>query len=192
MNKRAFYNSLRMNWLLDSEIEVDQWQVADYRTIDTNALFAQLALYGFNLSKDSFAAFAEEADTPEEFTDSLIEEAPLKSDQQDFIYLVIFELWRRLLPERLCLSIFCDELDHIIFNYDQNHLDDPEMIEDMLSNFLLVLEENSDEGVEPQIIPSLSDCSANDIENFLIDFIQDQIEHRNIDYASELIEGFAP
>lgn len=192
MNKRALYNSLRMNWLLDPQIEVDQWQVADYRTIGTEDLFAQLKPYGFSLNKESFSAFAEDEDSPEDFTDSLVDDSPLKPDQQDFIYLVVFELWRRLLPEKLCLSVFCDELDHIIFNYDQNKLDDPEAIEDMLSNLLLVLEENSDEGVEPQdAFSTLSEHCANDVENFLVDFIQDQIESKNEDYASELIEDFA-
>lgn len=193
MNKRALYNSLRMNWLLDPQIEVDQWQVADYRTISTQDLFAQLEPYGFNLTKDTFSAFAEEEDCPEDLADSLVHDTSLKPDQQDFIYLVVFELWRRLLPEKLCLSVFCDELDHIIFNYDQHKLEDPEAIEDMLSNLLLVLEENSDEGVEPQdAFATLSEHCANDIENFLVDFIQDQIDHKNQDYASELIEDFAP
>lgn len=192
MNRRALFNSLRMNWLLDPKTDVEQWQVADYRSIDTNDLFSQLKPYGFDLNKDTFSAAADEVDTPEELTDALVNDAPLKQDQQDFIYLVVFELWRRLLPERLCLSVFCDELDHILFNYDQGKLDDPDAVEDMLSNLLMILEENTDEGVEPQdAFTTLSDCCANDIENFLVDFIQDQIEMGNNAYASELIEDFA-
>lgn len=192
MNKRALYNSLRMNWLLDPEIDVDQWQVADYRSISTDELFVQLRPYGFDLDKESFIALAEEQDSPEDFADSLVHDAELKPDQNDFIYLVVFELWRRLIPERLSLSIFCDELDNVIFSHDQGTISDPEVVEDLLSNLLMVLEENTDEGVDPKdAFVTLSDYCANDIENFLIDFIQDQIEHKNLVYAAELIEDFA-
>lgn len=192
MNKRALYNSLRMNWLLDPGIDVEQWQIADYRAISTEELFAQLKSYGYDLDKETFVALAEEEDSPEDFTDSIIHDSQLKPDQADFVYLVIFELWRRLIPERLSLSIFCDELDHVIFEYDQRRLTNAEIVEDLLSNLLMVLEENTDEGVDPKdAFETLSDYCANDIENFLIDFIQDQIENKNLTYASELIEDFA-
>lgn len=193
MNKRALYNSLRMNWLLDPSDDIPAWQVADYRSIATKDLFSQLSPYGIEFDEHSFEAFAEEEDSPEELTEALIGDASLTPEQHDFIYLLVFELWRRLLPEHLSLSIFCDEADHLIFEYDQGNIRDLETIEDMLSNLLMLLEDSTDEGVDPhEAFASLSDACANDVENFILDFIHDQIDAKNKSYAAELIENFAP
>ena len=129
--------------------------------------------------------------TPEELTDELLAETKMDPKAQDQIYLLIFELWRRLLPEKPCLSVFCNELDHQIHQYDKGHSDRVESIQDALANLQVILDENTDEGANPvSVFDSISACCANDIESFLYDFIAEQIDNLNYSYASELLDGF--
>ncbi|MEI8365171.1 MAG: hypothetical protein WCF65_02025 [Parachlamydiaceae bacterium] len=191
INRRALYNSLRMNWILQPTAEVEAWQVEDYRAMPTDGLFERLEDRHIRLDKSSFAAFADAVDTPEELTDTLVGEMPEDMRSYDQIYLVVFELWRRLLPEKTCLSIFCDELDHQISLYDQGHISLVESIEDALANLRVILDENTDEGADPHdAFDCINGGCANDIETFLHDFISEQIDNSNELYASELIEGF--
>src|SRR5438128_2674617 len=114
IERRALYNSLRLNWLQDPAISVEPWQVEDYRSFSIEKIFEQLKQKNIHLNKASFVALAENADTPEDLTDDLLADSDLDAAAQDYIYLHIFELWRTLIPEKTCLSIFCDELDHQI------------------------------------------------------------------------------
>ncbi len=53
--------------------------------------------------------------------------------------------------ERLCLSVFCDELDHQINLYDSGEIERPEAIPDVLANLQEVLDENTDRVVIPRM-----------------------------------------
>jgi len=56
-----------------------------------------------------------------------------------------------------------------------------------------VLNENTDEGEQPQaIFQTLCLYCAHDIETFLYDYISDQIDTGNVFYAAELLEDFYP
>lgn len=192
MNRRALYNSLRMNWVLDPTLEVQAWQVEDYRAMPTDQLFERLEDRDIRLDKTSFAAFADTVDNPEDLTEALLHDSSDEMEVQDQIYLIIFELWRRLLPEKPCLSILCDELDHQIHLYDQGQLTTGEEIADTLANLQVILDENTDEGADPH---EAFDCinlgCANDVESFLHDFISEKIDNCNYSYATELLEGFS-
>ncbi len=192
LERHALYNSLRMNWLRDPTLSVEPWQVENYRALPLEILFERLNLQDIALDKTSFLSVAEEFDTPEEMTDSLLENLLADPMAQDQVYLVIFELWRRLVPEKLCLSIFCDELDEQIFRYDTGQLENLEAIEDVLANLGVILDENADNGSDPlDVFETICSGCANDVETFLYDFIAEQVEERNDLYASELLDKFS-
>lgn len=191
IQKRPLYNSLRMNWLIDPTLEVEAWQVENYREMSLPLLFSRLKQFGLEFDKESFCLLAEEYETPESLTESLLENQDLDAKEEDRIYLIIFELWRRLETDKPCLSVFCDELDHQIFLYDQGKTDNAENLQDVLANLQVILDESSDAGGDPlEIMESVNTGCANDIDTFLYDFISEQIDNGNYSYALELIDGF--
>jgi hypothetical protein len=191
--KKALYNLLRMNWLNDPSIQVEAWQVEDYRSLPMQMLSKQLEARGILLDEGSFYAYAEDAESPEELAEILLEGLMLEPMEQDHIYLLLFELWRRLLPEKLCLPIFCDELDHQIFLYDQGNPSAAESIQDAIANLQVILDESTDSGIKPtEIFEVVSLGCANNLETFLYDYIAEQIDSENIAYAAELADGLGP
>ncbi len=189
---RALYNSLRMNWLLDPNVSIQPWQVEDYRSMPLEALFARLKLQDFDLNRSSFVSLADQFDTPEDLTNGLLADSDADEMTHDQVYLLVFELWRRLLPEKPCLSVFCDELDHQIHLYDSGRIENPEGIQDALANLQVVLDENTDAGNDPvDVFESICGGCANDVESFLYDYIAEQIEESNEFYAAELLDDFA-
>lgn len=192
INRRALYNSLRMNWVLDPTLEVKAWQVEDYRTMPLDQLFERLEDKDIRLDKNSLAGFADTVDDPEELTEALLPDSAQDMELQDQVYLIIFELWRRLLPEKSCLSILCDEIDHQIHQYDQGLANSGEAIADTLVNLQVLLDDNTDEGADPhEVFDCINSGCANDIESFLHDFISEKIDECNYSYATELLEGFS-
>lgn len=192
LERRALYNSLRMNWLNNPTASVEPWQVEDYRAQSTDALLKRLNNYDISIDRMGFAALAEDLDSPEELTDAIIPDSEEDPQIQDQVYLLVFELWRRIVPEKQSLSIFCDELDHQIFMYDQGDAAAIEGIQDILASLVTLLDDNTDEGSDPkEVFETICMGCANDIENFLYDFIAEQIDSRNDLYASELLDDFS-
>lgn len=192
IERRALYNSLRISWKQDSSLAVEPWQVEDYRALTLDQIFNRLALQEIQFDRHNFVHFAEEFDSPEDLTDQLLADADVDGATMDQIYLLIFELWRRLVPEKPSLSIFCDELDHQIDLYDSDPIAHQESIQDALANLSIVLEENTDEGVDPKVaFETISLACANDLESFLYDFTAEQIDNGDDAYASELIDDFS-
>lgn len=187
---KALYSLLRSNWLKDQTIKVEPWQVEDYRALPMENLFERLKKLGFSLSEQTFALYAEKCESPEELLDFLWgEESDFKT--YDAAYLLIFELWRRLLPDKRALSIFCDDLDARITSYHENPAETEEAIQDILQELEDILDQNVDLGEDPkEVFASLEAYCAYDIESFIYDYIVDQIELNNEIYASELLEGF--
>ncbi len=191
IDRRALFNSLRINWLADPSTRVLPWQVEDYRALSLEDIFARLEKKEIHLDKISFSALAEEADSPEELCEVLLADFNLKPAERDQVYLLIFELWRRFINEKPCLSIFCDELDHQIFVYDHGQVTRIEDIQDSLANLEVILDENTDEGADPvKVFETVSKCCANNLETFLYDYIAEQIDNHNFSYAADLLEGF--
>lgn len=192
VERRALFNSLRQSFMLDQNLAVEPWQVEDYRSMTLDAVFNRLNLQDIRLDKSSFTTLAEEFDTPEELTEHLLGALDVDDMTTDQVYLLVFELWRRLVPEKPSLTIFCDELDNQIHLYDSGLATNPEAIQDAMANLKVLLDENVDEGCDPlEVFDTISAGCANDIENFLYDFIAEQIDAKNISYASELLDAFA-
>ncbi len=189
--RKVLYNLLRSNWLLDPELDVAYWQVEDYRSLPFETLFDRLAKQNIQLDRQSFIAHAENYSSPEDLTEDLTDESDDSIEEQDQVYLQIFELWRRLVSAKLCLSIFCDELDYQINLYDSGEMENIEGLQKALANLQDILDENIDQGIAAEdAFTSVADCCAVNIEDFIYDFTADQIDAGNDNYAFELIEGF--
>lgn len=192
IKRRALYNLLRMNWLMTPSLKVKPWQVEDYRALTTENLLSRLADHNIVLDKPRFQLFAENVDSPEDFTDELLDSTDLDNENQDLVFLLVFELWRRFIPEKKCLSIFLDELDYQIFLYDNGQTKNLEVVQDCLEELSLILDENIDSGINPKsIFETISSACANDLESFLYDFISQQIDSENYFYARELLDDFS-
>jgi hypothetical protein len=188
---RAIYNSLRMHWLADQSLRVENWQVEDYRILPIEALFSRLQTFNIQLDRTSFNAFADEIDSPEELTDALINNPDESPTIRDQIYLLVFELWRRLVPQKPSLTIFCDELDHQILLYEAS-LENTESIQDALANLQNILDDSVDTGMDPiDAFETISIQCANDLESFLYAFIADRFDEENDSFAEDLIEAFS-
>ena len=119
---KAIYNLLRLNAQETSGADVEPWALENLRDISLDALFQRLSVWGISLDKNSFISFAAECDTPEDLAE-LLQEESVSPKQHDQVYLLIFELWRRFLPEKQSLSIFCDDLEGFIYDYITELLD---------------------------------------------------------------------
>jgi hypothetical protein len=191
VEKRGLYNSLRLHWKLDSNLDVEPWQVEDYRKLPLDELFKRLEDVGIKLDRTSFHAYAAECDSPEELYDTLVVNHEEDTLLQDKIFLVLFELFRRLESEKKSLSIFCDELDYQIEAYDEGKLNNVESLEDAIETLEQILDENIDSGVDPkEVFQFVSNCCANDIENFMYDYTSEQIDAENFSYAQDLLDDF--
>lgn len=190
LHTKALYNLLKYNHLEDPSLYCEKWQIEDLRDCDLDELFKKLEKNGMFLDKSHFILYGQDCDSPEELSDCLLVDNQ-STMVRDKIYLVLFELWRRLLPEKPSLSVFCDELDYRIHLYDKGELETDELIQDCVANLLDILDENIDEGSDPkEVFLSISKYSAHDLESFLYDYIADQIDADNDTYASDLIESF--
>jgi hypothetical protein len=188
---KALFNLLRINWLEDRKSEVKKWQVEDLRELGIGELFSRLQKLGLILDEEGFYLYAENCSSPEELVDFVwIESEDLEGHDQ--AYLLLFELWRRLLPGKLCLSIFCDELDQLIDLYDKGELGD----EQLLQQALLILEDILDDAYDEEgndakkTFEEVASYCAHGLEQFIFDYISDQIVDKNETYASELIDAF--
>jgi hypothetical protein len=187
---RSLYNLLRARWIEDPTLQVQPWQVEDYRCFSTEDLFARLHTLGLPLDKERLLLYAETCDSPEELTDCLwLDDASPEGFEQ--AYLLLFELWRRLLPHNRPLSVFCDELDRLIDLYDAGAQEDEEPLQGMLAELEDILDAQTDQGENPkELFQIVTSYCAHDLEEFLADYIADQIEAGEEVYASELIDGF--
>lgn len=193
IGRRALYNLIRMNWINDPTTPYERWQVEDYRSLSDSQLFHLLQGLGIPWDSEAFLLYAQSVESPEELTDLLLKDADLEPAEQDRIYLVLFEIWRRLLPDRMSLSLFSDELDHQIFMYDKGDVSTAESIQDAIANLQDLMDDHVDEGEShQQIFQLISEACANDLESFLYDYIAEQIDNDDSGYAAELVEGLDP
>lgn len=188
---RALFNLLRLNWLEDPTLPVEKWQVEDLRSLPIQNLFERLEKLGITLDKRIFLEYVGSSSSPEELVQTLwVDEDDLNG--MDQAYLLLFELWRRLIPEKVTLSIFCDELDQLIALHDSGQLQNEELLEDALQDLERLLEENVDQGADAhEIFQEFNDHSAHDLESFICDYALEQVEKGELTYASELVDGFS-
>jgi hypothetical protein len=190
IERKALYNLIRMQWVQDPDPRIEPWQIENLRDLSPDEIFRRLKEKEIVLDKHSFLTYAEPHPAPEDLTDSLIGGRDISPEEADAIYLLIFELWRRYLPEKQSLSVFADHLDHLIWAYDAGTISDTTELQDDVATLMQTLEENTDEGNDPiDVFETISCHLANDLESFIYDYISDQIEQGDYNYASELIDG---
>ncbi len=192
LQTKALYNLLRLNHAEDPSLPCESWQIEDLRSVSLEALFERLKEAGLSLDGASFHGFAEECDSPESLAELLLVDLE-EPESYDPLYLVLFELWRRLLPEKQSLSLFCDELDHQIWLFDAGQLESDEPVQDALANLIEILEEHVDAGAKPvETFATIGSYCAQDLFSFLVDYISELLDGGNELYASELIDHFFP
>ncbi len=191
LQRKALYNLIQLNLprIESGELKIsdlEHWQVTNYREKSTEELFQQLKYLGIHLGSDQFEAYGRHFEAPEEMVEEIAKERPpLEKDQ---IYLLLFEMWRRIFPEKRTISIFCDELDNQMMAFD---LQRPNQIADSLAYLQQLLDEHVDQGLDPkQSLQLVQMHCANDLESFLFDYILSEIEEKNKSYASEVLDGF--
>lgn len=199
LQKRASYNLvlLHLDELLEEEnagspFHLDPWQKQNYRLYTIDQLFHDLSLLGISFDKDTFIKAADYFDTPEELADSFVQswENPLAKDHA---YLLLFELWRRISPEKKTLSIIGDELDHLIMLYDNKQLIHLNLLDDEIALLIKVLNDNVDNGLTPiNAFEIVQSYTATDLEDFFYIYIWDLINEKNIKYGEELLENLYP
>lgn len=182
-NGRGFYNTLKFS----SSKQAESWQIEDLTKLDIPTLFMRLKKLGIELSQESFLQFVNQTEGPEELADVLSEEEDPKL--YEMIYLLVFELWKRLAKDKETLSIFCDRLDQLIFSYE----DQAEVVDDlvnMLTELKKIFESLNVQGL------SYKDCyghiasfMAQDLESFIYDFISDLIASGEDTKAFDLLFG---
>ena len=191
MQAKALYNLLRYSWRANPALKIEPWQVENLRDVSSATLFSRLERFEIYLDEERFLSYAQETNSPEELIEFLwIKEEKNLSDF-DQTYLLLFELWRRFLPDQQSISLFCDELDHRIALYDAKEELSEALLLESLVELENILDENVDHGEDPQeVFGVVSSYCAHDLESFLYDYIIEQISADNVLCASELIEAF--
>ena len=162
LQTKALYNLLRLNAKEDPTIQVEPWALENLRDASLEELWEKLATLKISLNPAHFKEFAKECDSPEMLTDLLLDET--QEERYDELYLIVFELWRRFFPEKISLSVFCDELDFQIDRYDRGEMENDEPIQDGLANLSEILEEHVDlKMAPPEAFAALSEYFATDL-----------------------------
>jgi hypothetical protein len=186
---RAFYNLLQMDLCKEAVCKVADWQILDYRSLNTSELLLRLKQEDVLLDLDSFHLYADKCDSPEEIAEVLVGDQD-NEERLEKAYLIIFELWRRYCKEKESLSVFADELDYQIFLYEQG-AENQETLQQMLSEGENILYENTKEGENPRkVFDAVSCFLAHNLEEFIYDFAADEMDEDNYLYASDIIDGF--
>ncbi len=193
LHRKALYNLLKYNFYEDPSAfeDIEGWQVEDLSGLSINDLFSKLQTLGYSISQQQFIEVAGSCENPEELASFWV-----KSDKEkdyDQLFLIVFEIWKKLLFEKQTFCMFCDDLDYLIYLYDTDKLESDEGLQDKLALLLQLLDEHVESGMEPKEVFAhfLSYC-AHDMEMFIFDYSSQQLEVDNVIYAKELCEGFFP
>jgi hypothetical protein len=188
---RSLYNLLQMNLKSHPSLEVEAWQVEDYRALSEEALFERLEELDIFINRDNFLLYVEECDSPEDLADCLY--LGENYERHEKVFLAVFELWRKLVPHKQSLSIFVDEFDHLIQRYEEGDIECEEDLETSIESFQTILDDHVDEGGKAREgYHFFSAYSCHDLEIFMFEYIAHQIDIEDRLYANELLDGFYP
>ena len=174
LETKALYNSLRMLGTDRPVSKQDSWKRKDYRGVVLQNLFEELKRLGIKGNTALFYQWKDYCETPEELVDFLSGDQEIDDETRDHIYLLIFELWRRLVPEKRCLSIVADEIDYIIYAFDSSQGVDDEAVEKAIDEWVRILNRLHDEGFTGKdALRAIEPYFAHDVPEFIIDFLLD-------------------
>lgn len=185
IEKKAYYTLLWMTQDSLPEGEVESWQIEDLRGISSKELFERLSLENAAWNEEWFYKTSQNFRSPEDLFISIYGQydEPMPEDK---VFLLFFELWRRLFPEKKTLSIFAEDLDRLIISYDSGGLDDIYPLEAHVEELFRQLKFLSDRLNDPMgVFEHTSAFLANDLEGFLYDFLQYRIDVEEYEKAEE-------
>lgn len=185
---RAYYNLLYLQNLRGFEVNAMEWEYLDYRALDDRELFDRIQRLHYAFDKDSFIEYCQDFDSPEELIYSL---ETGDSELKNKLYLLLFELWRRFLPQKKSISIFADELDRKIAAYESNK-DGVELLL-ALEEVVEILESNTltEEPLEA-IFERFCLYVAHDLESVVYTYIDSKLKSSDEDYSIDLLDHFLP
>lgn len=167
----------------------ESWKRINYRDLKISELFNALKDLGVTIDPDSFLQAAEQYDSPEDLVEGLLS----GNSDEDFIqkiYLLMFEIWRRLCKNKQSLSIFCDELDYQ-FGLFENEGSNSEVLQEMIEELEDILDMSVDDGEDPQkTFQLVSAYLAHNLEDFIYQYASYLIDEGNTTAASELVGAF--
>jgi hypothetical protein len=189
IGRKTLFNLLKLE-PNESLKEIESWKVEDYRQWSLEKLFTALKGVGWPLDKSTFIAYSECVQSVQELLELLIGEEEFSEKEEDRLFLIVFELWRRLAAHEANLEIICDEIDYLITNYEDGEQVDHKIELMMTRCDRLIREQTKNEKESCLIFRAICDHCAHDFEAFLYDFISDQLEAGAYDYAEELYKRF--
>ncbi|MCH9621844.1 MAG: hypothetical protein S4CHLAM20_12720 [Chlamydiia bacterium] len=182
---RAYYNLLWLERGRGKLIPAEEWEYLDYREIETSVLFKMMHQYEIVFDTESFIEYCDELDSPEDFPETL----QLNEEDKRKVYLIAFELWRRLLPKE-SISVFCDELDYTIASYEKDKNSNRLLF--LLQKMRDILDQNVAFDEDPQVIfKRLCLYVAHDLENVIYTYINSQLGESQDPYV-DLLDSFMP
>lgn len=185
LSRKALLNALHAQ-AIEYPQGVPAFICEDYRKWSSSQLFETLKKRGWVLDRLSFVAYADSCESVEELLDLLCAEEEMDSDEEDALFLVLFELWRRFAGRSQSPQIICDELDYQIQAYDEDQQVD-DKIEAALSHLAQFIQHETHSQKEAkELFGLLNGMCAQDLEIFLFDFISDQAQAGAFQYAKEL------
>lgn len=189
---KAYYNYLRLKASLDpkSREQLVDWQIEDLELRSNEELFEKLRAHGLFLDEHAFLDLSESCDTPEEMAATLaVEKSEAAGDQ---IFLILFELWSRLLPERESLSLFADHLERLMLAYARGEGGARPALQDKFVELEKILDQYVDEGMtKREALIWIQSFVSIELDEFLYSFILDEIESHDLEEASDQLEGVA-
>lgn len=189
LETKALYNTLAMLHQNEQVPKGDLWKVQDMRTCSLEALFGELRRLRVNFDQKQFYHWAAACETPEELLELVLGEEEEKSEQADHIYLILFELWRRLAPEKRSLSIIADDIDHCIDAFDREEEVEDAQVESLLSEWGRLLDSLRDTGLtEDQALRTIEPFFAHDVPDFVIDYLLEVTGRQEASFTSLLLE----
>jgi len=182
---RAYYNLLLLERSRGKNSSAEAWEYENYRTIALEELFLRLKEFEIYLDEPSFVEYCLPLDSPEDFCETF----DLSEDDKRKVYLLGFELWRRLLPHKESISLFCDELDHTIASYEKDK--NSEKLLQLLEAMVDILDQNSSEEDPHIIFKRLCLYVAHDLENVIYTYVNSKLGDGQDPYV-DLLDHFMP
>ena len=185
---RAYYNLLLLQAQRGIAVEALPWEAKDYGAIAMDCLFEEIQSLHYLFDRESFVNYCAAFDSPEEVVASIEQK---ECEEKNKLYLLVFELWKRLLPEKESISIFADALDRKIAEYEKSK--DDEMLLEAFEQVVEILESNSIDSTPPEtIFERFCLYVAHDLESVIYTYIESKICGEVEDRALDLLHHFLP
>lgn len=189
LRSRLKYNQLRMR-ALEEDVDAPRWMLEDYRKLSWRRLQQDLQALGVVNDLGILKASCESVESFEQWYAVLIQQGNFSTTDQEHLWLVAFEVWRRFYPEQQSFETLCDDIDDMIFRYETGSIRD-EQVQDLLHRIVELIEQQSrSKRAAKQMFAALDASCAHGLELFIYDYIDDQIHAQASSCAIDLLDHF--